>query len=137
MSIGFFLDSGLSQPAARISATAAADGDGSSDHRVWLGGTDATREHVAASGPGVDQIVVSIADSGGGMLLPASALTLAMTQVALDATAPGNPLAVGTAIAGGSSNAVSVWLRVDAPEIDPDIYDNLTLVTNPLISRVV
>lgn len=136
MSIGFFLDSGLSQPAARIRSTAAADGDGSSDHRVWLGGTDATREHVAASGPGIDQIVVSITDSEGGMLLPASALTLATTQGGLDSTAPGNPLAVGAAITGGSANAVSVWLRVDAPEIDPAIYDNLSLITNALISRV-
>lgn len=137
MSIGFFQDSGLSQPAARLNATAAADGSGSSDHVVYLGGTEATREHVAASDPGTDPIEISIADSEGGLSLLPSALRLALTQGGLATATPGDPLDVGTSIAGGSANAVAVWVRVDAPEIDAAIYDNLNLTTNDLISRAV
>ena len=137
MSIGFFQDSGLAQPAARLTATAAADGSGSSDHCFWLGGTDATREHVAASAPGVDAIQVSISDSDGGDSLLPSAIALATTQVGLSTASPGAPLNVGTAIAGGSAQAVTVWVRVDTPVIDPAIYDNLSLTTNALISRAV
>jgi len=136
MSIGFFLDSGLSQPAFRIAATAAADGTGSSDHHFWLGGTDATREHVAASDPGVDPIEVSVLDAAGGDSLLPSSLMLATTQGGLDTATPGAALTLGATVGGGAANAVSVWLRVDAPEIDPAIYDNLSLVTNALISRV-
>jgi len=137
MSIGFFTDSGLSQPATRLNAMAAADGTGSSDHRFYLGGTDATREHVAASDPGVDAIEVSISDGAGGTSLPPSALRLATTQGGLASATPGAPLAVGTSIAGGSAHAVSVWIRVDAPAIDAAIYDNLALTSNALISRAV
>lgn len=136
MSIGFFLDSGLSQPAARINATAAADGSGSSDHVIWLGGTDATREHVAASDPGVDPIEVSVFDAAGGDLLLPSSLMLATTQGGLDTATPGASLSLGATIGGGSANAVAIWVRVDAPEIDPAIYDNLALMTNAMISRV-
>lgn len=140
MTIGFFLDSGLAQPAARLAATAAEDGIGYSDHCFYLGGTDATREHVAASDPGVDDIEVSIADDAddaGGMALLPSALRLAATQGGLDTAMPGDPLAVSASIAGGAAHAVAVWVRIDAPAIGAAIYDNLTLATNALISRVV
>lgn len=136
MSIGFFLDSGLSQPATRIYATAAADGSGSSDHVVWLGGADATREHVAASDPGVDPAQVSVFDAADGDSLLPSTVSLATTQGGLDTATPGASLSLGATIGGGSANAVAVWVRVDAPEIDPAIYDNLALITNALISRV-
>lgn len=137
MTIGFFTDSGLTQPAARLSAVAAADGSRSSEHQFWLGGTDPMREHVASSDPGVDDIDVSIADSEGGTSLLPSALRLALTQGGLNTATPGAPLAVGTSIAGGSANAVAVWVRVDAPAITAAIYDNLSLTTNDLISRAV
>lgn len=137
MSIGFFLDSGLAQPAARLSATAAADGSGSSEHVFYFGGTDATRKHVAASDPGVDQIEVSIEDSAGGTALLPSALRLATTQGGLGSATPGAALSVGTSIIGGSAHAVAVWVRVDAPAIDAAIYDNLWLVTNALLSQAV
>ncbi len=137
MSIGFFMDAGLAQPAARLSATAAADGSGSSEHVFYLGGTDATRKHVAASDPGLDPIEVSIDDSEGGMSLLPSALRLATTQGGLATATPGAPLAVGASIVGGAANAVAVWVRVDAPEIDAAIYDNLSLVTNAVISQAV
>jgi hypothetical protein len=135
MSIGFFTDSGLSQPAARLTATAAANGSGSSDHQFWLGGTDEMREHVAASDPGVDDVEVSITDGAGGASLLPSALRMATTQGGLSTAMPGAPLAVGTSIAGGSANAVAVWVRVDAPAIAAAIYDNLSLTTNDLITR--
>lgn len=137
MSIGFFLDSGLAQPAARLSATAAADGLGWSDHCFYLGGTDASRKHVAASDPGVDPIEASIADSAGGTSLLPSALRLATTQGGLATATSGAPLAVGTSITGGSAHAVAVWVRVDIPATDPAIYDNLSLVTNALLSQAV
>lgn len=137
MTIGFFTDSGLTQPAARLSAVGAANGSGSSDHQLYLGGTDATREHVAASDPGVDAIEVSISDSEGGASLLPTALLLATSQIGLATATPGDPLDVGTSIAGGSANAVTVWVRVDAPAITAAIYDNLSLTTNDLISRAV
>lgn len=137
MSIGFFLDSGLAQPAARLTATAAADGSGFSEHVFYFGGTDVTRKHVAASDPGVDEIEVSIEDDDGGMSLLPTALRLATTQGGLAMATPGAPLLVGASIVGGSANAVTVWVRVDAPEIDAAIYDNLFLVTNAVISQAV
>ncbi len=135
MSIGFFQDFGLSQPATRLLATAASDGAGSSDHLFYFGGTDVSREHVAESDPGVDNVVISIADSSGGTLLLPSALKLAVAQVDLDTATPGASLSVGTNIIGGAANAIPVWVRVDAPAIAAMIYNNLTLTTNALLSR--
>jgi len=137
MSIGFFQDAGLAQPASWLSATAAADGAGSSDHVFYLGGTDAAREHVAASDPGVDPIEVSISDNAGGTLLLPSALRLALTQGGLATATPGDPLAVASVIPGGAANAVAIWVRVDAPEIGAALYTNLSLTSNDLISRAV
>lgn len=133
MSIGFFQDSGLSQPAARITATAATDGTGYSDHIYYLGNTTGGREYVAASDPGVDEIAVSIEDSAGGTSLLPTALRLALAQVDLATATQGAALDVGTAIAGFDS--VEVWVRVDIPVTTSAIYDNLSLTTNDLISR--
>ncbi len=133
MSIGFFLDSGLSQPAARLVVAAATDGSGYSDHLRYLGHTTSSREYVAASDPGVDEITVSIDDSAGGTSLLPSAIRLAVVQEDLGTATPGAALDAGTLIPG--YDPYPVWIRVDIPETPAAIYDNLSLITNDLISR--
>lgn len=133
MSIGFFADTGLSQPAARLSALADADGTGYSDHVFYLGNTTNGREYVAASDPGVDQITVSVTDSLNGASLLPSCVRLATTSGDLGSATPGAPLDVGASIPG--SAYVDVWVRVDIPVTAAAIYDNLGLTTNDLITR--
>ena len=133
MSIGFFADTGLSQPAARLSALADADGTGYSDHVFYLGNTTTGREYVAASDPGVDEITVSVTDSLNGASLLPSCIKRAATSGGLGSATPGAALDVGTSIAGLAY--VEIYVRVDIPVTTAAIYDNIGLTTNDMITR--
>ncbi len=133
--IGFFADAGLSTPAARAFGLQASDGSPPPvDTAYYLGDPDGSRSWKAASDPGVDDITVSISDSSGGTLLPPEKIRLSLTQIDLASATPGAALNIGTEIAGGTANAVEVWVRVDSDVFAAGIYDNLILSANPVIS---
>jgi hypothetical protein len=136
--IGFFTDSGLSTPAARMSALQASDGTAPPvDLVAYFGDLDASRVWKAASDPGVDDIVVTVFDSEGGESLLPSVIRLATTQVGLDTATPGAELNIGPSVDGGSANAITIWLRFDTNVFDAGLYDNLSLAVNALVAEVV
>lgn len=134
--IGFFEDAGMSVPAVKLKAMQASDGSSAAvDFIYYLASDDADRTYYAASDPDVDDIVVSIVDAAAGASLPPTALRLALAAEDLDTATPGAALAIGTALASGSVNAVAIHVRVDSAAIAAGIYENLSLATNPLISQ--
>lgn len=135
--IGFYMDSGLAVPASLLTAMQASDGSPPAAVRaVWLGTTETDRSWYAASNPGVVNITVSIVDSAGGTLLLPDTLRLALSEAGLASATPGAALAISTEIGPGSANAKAVWINIDIGAMDSGSYDNLSLVTNPLISQV-
>ncbi len=136
--IGFFADSGLSTPASRLSVLQATDGSAPVvDAVAYLGDPDASREWVAASDPGVDDIVVSLEDSESGASLLPSVFRLATTQGGLATATPGAALTIDTSIIGGTANAATVWLRCDTDTHAAGLFDNLSLAVNPLVAQAV
>lgn len=135
--IGFYMDSGLAVPASLLTAMQASDGSPPAAVRtVWLGTTETDRAWYAASNPGVANIVVSIDDSAGGAALLPATLRLALSEGGLASATPGSALVIDTEIGPGSANAIAVWVGIDIGAMDSGAYDNLSLVTNPLISQV-
>ncbi len=67
-------------------------------------------------------------------MLPPEKIRLSLTQIDLASATPGAALNIGTEIAGGTANAVEVWVRVDSDVFAAGIYDNLILSANPVIS---
>lgn len=136
--IGFFDDSGLSVQSTGLTAIQATTGASAAvDREVFLSVTDTGRAWYAASDPGVDDIVVSIADSAGGTSLLPSSVRMALLSADLGTATPGASLVIDTAVQPGSINAISFWVRIDAPVFAAGIYSNLSLTTNDLISQAV
>jgi hypothetical protein len=62
---------------------------------------------------------------------------MALLSADLGTATPGASLAIDTAVQPGSVNAISFWVRIDAPVFAAGIYSNLSLTTNDLISQAV
>lgn len=131
-SLDFYSDAGLTTPYSRVDAVQSTDGAAPAvDSVLYLGSTAVAKQFQANSDPGIDQIVVSIANTGGS---PANtAIRLALTSGGLDSATPGASLNVGTEILSGSENAIAVHVRIDAPALTAGNYDNLSLETNETI----
>lgn len=107
-----YIDAGLTQQFDTSSPlTASAINSGSGDGVFWIGDPDDTIKIQADSDPGIDQIVVSIADADGGTGVAASAIKLALTSAGLGSATGGASLNVGATILGGAANAVPVYFR--------------------------
>lgn len=102
------------------------------DKQIWLGSIASGMKVRADSNPGVDPIMVSIADSASGSGEPASAVKLATSQGGLDGATPGASLSLGAQITSGSANAVSFWARMDDATATAGSYTDLSLQTNNL-----
>ncbi len=110
-----------------------ADGStGRVDVLVYFGSPDATKQAQANSDPGVDQIVLSIADADGANGHDPTVIKLATTQAGLDAATPGAPLNLGTTVQGGAANAVPVWVGVTEGAQSVTNWSDLSLQTNQL-----
>lgn len=132
--IGFFEDTGLTVPAARLLATQADDGSAPPYDCVrWLGAQAASVVYRADSDPGVDPVVVSIVDASGGAGIAATAVRLATSQAGLGSATPGAALSLPATIAGGPAGALAVWVRIDAPALAAGAHDDLSLTTNDLL----
>lgn len=135
--IGFFEDAGLTVPAALLAATQASDGSAPAQDRVfYLGAQDAGVVYRAESDPGVDPVVVSIADAAAGSGIAATAVRLATSLSGLASATPGAALTLPATIAGGTAGAVAVWVRIDAPALAEGAHDDLSLTTNDLLEVV-
>lgn len=134
VTLDFYNDSGLTAVAASIQATQADDGSAPAvDRVVYLGSPVSSKKFQAASDPGVDDIVVSIADSGVGSGVEAAHVKLALTSGGLASATPGAPLTIDAEILSGASNAVPVHVRIDTPALAAGTYTDVSLTTNTVI----
>ncbi len=134
ITLGFHSDSGLTDPLASLNVTQADDGSAPAvDRVVYLGSTAAGKLFQAASDPGVDDIVVSIADSGAGSGVEAAHVKLALSAGGLDTAVAGDPLPIGAGLLSGSASAVAIHVRVDTPAMASGTYTDIGLATNTLI----
>lgn len=135
--IGFYEDAGLTVPAVRLAAMQASDGSAAAQDRVvYLGAQGAGVVYRAESDPGVDPIVVSIADAASGSGIAATAIKLAASLAGLSGATAGAALNLPATIAGGPAGAVAVWVRIDAPALAEGTHDHLSLTTNDLLEVV-
>lgn len=102
------------------------------DTQIWLGSTASGTEFSATSDPGVDDIVISVADSDGATGQTTAAVKLAATEAGLTGAVAGDPLTVGTSITSGVANAFSFWIRLDDQAAAVGSYTDLSLTTNTL-----
>jgi hypothetical protein len=129
-SLAFFSDSGLTTPMTQLFAVQTNDGAAAAvDAVAYLGSPASGTTFSAASDPGVDPILVSIANSLTGLQIPANSLRLATSNGGLAGATPGAALNVGTVINAGSGGAVAVHVRVDIAATAAGLYENLTLTT--------
>lgn len=134
ITLAWYSDSGLTAPLASLQVTQADDGTSPAvDRVVYLGSTAAGKQFQAASDPGVDDVVVSIADSAAASGVEAEHIKLALSSGGLDTAVAGDPLTIGTEILSGVVNAVAVHVRVDTPALASGTYTDIELRTNTLI----
>jgi len=124
-----YKDAGLTEifnDATDTLATAAINGG--SGTGVFYVGTPTTGTKIEdATNPGVDQIVVSVADATPGSDVEASHIKLALTEAGLSSATGGASLNLGTVINYGSP--VAVWFQWDNSTGNatyPDISIGLT-----------
>jgi len=138
ISLQFYTDAGLTTPATSISAIQASDGSAAAEDRVvYLGSTVSGHKFRADSDPGVDPVVVSIADSAAGTGVEATHVKLATTSGGLATALAGQPLSLGTQLLSGVANAQPVHVRIDTPALAIGVYSELTLSLNTLLEEEV
>lgn len=137
VTLGFYNDSGLTSAAASLAVVQAADGSSAAvDRVVYLGSPAAGKKFQANSDPGVDDIVVSVADTTPAGGVAASSVRLALTSGGLDSATPGAALAIDPEILSGAANAVAIHVRVETPATAAGLYTDLSLTTNAVIELV-
>jgi len=107
--------------------------DGSSDPvdvLVYFGSPETEDAFIlqATSDPGVDPIIVEIADSGAMTGAPATEFKLALSSGGLTSAVAGDPLELGTELSSGVANAVPVYTRRDSALTAVAAYTDLSLL---------
>lgn len=102
------------------------------DFVIYLGSVLSGKKIEAQSDPGVDQIVLSVSDSAAGSGQAATSVKLALTAGDLSTATAGASLDLGPQILSGADNALAVHVRVEASNLSPGTYTDLTLQTNEL-----
>lgn len=133
-SLKAYNDAALSSQLTKLAALQKTDGSsGAVDFVIYLGSTAIGRKIEAASSPGVDNIVLSVADDNGAVGQTAQAVKLATTAAGLDTATAGDPLPLGLEILSGTGNAVEVHVRIEATNLLAGNYTDLSLDTNELV----
>lgn len=129
-----YSDSGLVTEADPVINQASDGTTGAVDIQLWLGSNTASKQLQASSSPGVDNIVVSIADSAPAAGQAASSIKLALTQAGLTAATAGASLDLGEhTAASGVGNAITFWARVTASLLTGGTYTDLSLALADVI----
>jgi hypothetical protein len=133
-SLKVYADAALSSVVYNPNILQKSDGStGPVDIVLYLGSVLAGKIIEAQSDPGVDNIVLSISDSGAGTGQTANAIKLALSSSGLDSAVAGASLSLGTEILSGADNAVAVYMRVQATDLSVGSFNELVLETNDLV----
>jgi len=110
-----------------------ADGStGNVDTHLYFGCPTASLQAQASSDPGVDDIMLSIADAIPGNSHAKTVIKLASTQLGLATAVAGDPLNIGITVLSGAANKVDVWVRVNEGAQPVVNWTDLSLETNEL-----
>ena len=105
---------------------------GAVDKTVYLGSTTAGNKLQVSSDPGVDPVVVSVADSAGGSGAPATEFKLALSSGGLASAVAGDPLSLSHTLLSGVANAIPIYTRRDSALVVVGAYSDISLqVVNP------
>jgi len=127
-------DAALSSRATKLSALQRSDGQsGPVDFVIYMGSTVSGKRFRAASDPGTDDIILSIADADTESGQSAAAVKLASSASGLDSAVAGDPLSIGPEILSGAVNAVEIHVRIEADNLVTGTYEDLSLTTNALV----
>lgn len=133
VTLKFYADAGLTTELASLARSANSDGSsGNVDAVIYIGSTAVGKTFRALSNPGVDQIVLSIADAASGSGHPASEVKLATSAGGLAAAVAGASLNLGTQILSGAGNAIAVYVRWLNTLVVPGVSTELSLSLNNL-----
>ena len=132
----FYADPALTTPLTTLALTTLIGSVGSEPVSavVYFGKPGSGRVIDPESGT---HITVSAVDSNLTAGLPAAAVKLALSETELDTATGGAVLAISEYIESGVSNAVAIWVAVDAGEVSAGTYTELSLVTNTLVEAEV
>lgn len=104
--------------------------DNPQDFQYFLGSLDADRKIEANSNPGVDNIVINVADTTPASGHETTEILLATTQLGLDSATPGASLTVGTSVTSGAANDFEFWVRVVNAVSTVGLTTELSFTTN-------
>ncbi|ABC29682.1 hypothetical protein HCH_02908 [Hahella chejuensis KCTC 2396] len=128
-----YADSGLTTELLKLSVNQKVDGStGPVDTVIYIGSVEVSKKFEAASSPGVDQIVLSIADANPGDGHEATEVKLALSSGGLDSATAGASLNLGTQLLSGVANALPVHVRVQDATATLGVSTELSLATNNL-----
>jgi hypothetical protein len=86
--------------------------EGVSNAQVYFGSTNSSYKLQRVSSPGIDSILVTVADANPGSGAEALWIKLSITYSGLDTAVAGADLNLGSTIYGGVANAIPFWIRV-------------------------
>jgi hypothetical protein len=133
MAFDLFLNAALTTPVTTLTANQDTSGATSPvQFHLWLGSTTSSASLRTLVNPGTDQIQVSVSDSTVGVGALPTYTKLSLTQGGLSSATAGSPLNLGTAITGGTANAVNFWLEVSDTSGVQGTKTDLSLTTNTL-----
>jgi hypothetical protein len=140
-SFKFYHDAALTQEITALDPLTATQDTagvlGAVDKTIYLGSTLTGNKAEANSNPGVDAIVVSIADADVPTGAPASEFKLALTSGGLATAVAGDPLTLSTSITSGVANAVPIYTRRDSALAVAGSYTDVSLTTQTLLETPV
>lgn len=138
-SLKIYTDSGLTtELVGNIIATQNADGSTPPvQTQLFLGSVTAGMKFQADSDPGVDDIVVSIADAAPGNGHEPAEIKLATTSGGLAGATAGAALNLGVQLLSEVPNATEFWVEVDDATGTVGNSTELSLLTNLIVESAV
>lgn len=135
----FFTDTGLTSPAATplLISHNTDFSDNPQDFQFFLGSATAGLKIQATSNPGIDNIVISAADTSPASGHETTEIKLATTQGGLTAATPGASLTVGTTVNSGAASDFEFWMRVTNAVAVVGTSSELSITTNNLTETVI
>ncbi len=132
MAFDIFTDTALTTPApSPLQFSHNSDfSDNPQDTQFFLGSLTASVKIEADSNPGVDNIVISVADTTPSNSHEVTEIKLATTQGGLTAATPGASLTVGTVVNSGAANDFEFWMRVTNAIATVGTVTQLSISTN-------
>jgi len=132
LTFGFFADAAATTPVVSLYFSQADSAPVAQDRIVYFASANAARRCQADSDPGIDPILVSIADAAPVTGSPASDIKLALSSGGLASAVAGAALALPATINGGFANAIPIHVRVLDSTGVVGVKTDLRLTTNPL-----